>query len=1357
MVYRFLKYLIFLIILSNYFVLRAQSSENNFDKILIEIDGEQVHDVGAITQDHKGYIWMATNFGLVRYNGLESTKYYSSIYDAPNDKADIRTLFVDSQGDLWIGALSGLSKYNPDCDCLYRYPDANDAISITGVLSIAEDKNQDLWFGTRTGGLYRYNKENNVLTRILHEPSDPVNLVNDRISELIVDHNDNLWIGTNTYDPKNSSGLIRYNIGSGVIKQFLHEPNNPNSLLNNRISALYEDQQGRILIGTYKSGFHIYDPQSESITRISMNSENPNQIHAPYTEEKVFGFEPFVNLIHQDQNGGYWIGTTGKGINYFNTTTGTFKNYTFNLVNPQYLWSFFEDKQGNIWIGGIMGSGLYRTDLFARKYHLNTKLTNAEAAYESPLNPGVLWVKSQETALSKIHLETNKIINYLHDEDDVESIGHNWVRSIYQENRNTLWVGLGNGGAYGGHDGNGGIGQMDIESETFTYFKLTRNDDGRNDFSYTVYSICEDHEGYLWLGAGPGGIFRSDKDKKEFKHFPISKDHSSSGEVYLNIARIDSNGDIWASDFAGEGTLYLYDRQENMFKPFLKGFKMYNLFVDEKGWYLISTWEKGLVHLNPVDRTFIQYTKKDGLPSNVGLDIVEGENGIFWVGTRIGPAKFNSETGKISSVGLPKRRYYAGIMKASNNQIYVGSGNGLSSFYPDQVIGNPYPPQVDVSELWISDTSYLSGKGLANEISLSYDQNDIAIKFVGLHYSNPEKNSYHYKLDPLDDHWISTGFERTVRFANLSPGTYNFQVKASNSDGVWSDKSASVKFTIIPPWWTRWWAYTIYVAIAIAFADRFYRFQLSRKLADSESKKLKELNQFKNRLYTNITHEFRTPLTVIKGMTGAIKSDFQNKEFDDLENSLEMINRNSDGLLLLVNEMLDLAKLESGKMELQMVQADVIPFIKYLGESFSALAEENRIMLTIYSEIEKLLMDFDANKLTSVFSNLLSNAIKFTPESGKIIVHIKQLTQKENTYLFIKIKDSGIGIDTKELSNIFNRFYQADASTIRKKGGTGIGLALTKELVDLMKGRIEAISTIDEGSEFTVLIPVSTKAPIAKDIQPGKVPHASISNKFTGSSKQIPGADSELPLVLIIEDNMDVVHYLETCLRNRYETMHAGNGIEGIQMALENIPDIIISDVMMPGKDGFEVCETLKSDERTDHIPIIILTAKATYEDRLKGLSFGADAYLAKPFIKEELFTRLDQLVSVRKKLIIKIQKEGFNTLLKKRTLNPKLLFLQKVEKLIHEDLGNSDFGPVELAKKLLISESQLYRKAKAITGKSPAIFIRSVRLLYAKDVLINTDKTVSEVAYEVGFNDPSYFSRSFKDEFGFSPSSAAK
>ena len=1360
MVSRFTKYLLYFIIILNYFVINAQNHENNFDKVIIEIDGEEVQDVTEIVQDHKGYMWMATNLGLIKYNGLSAKIYNNKVNDASIVVDDIETLFVDSQGDLWIGSKSNLSKYNPDCDCIYQYPSVNNGTSLTGVLSIAEDKNHNLWFGTLTGGLYRYNKANNEISEYFHKNSDSVSLQGTIIEQLIVDEHNNLWIGTYALKSKNSLGLIRFNIDSGVIKQFLHEPNNKNSLLDNRISALSEDQQGQILIGTYLSGFHIYNSQNESLKRINSNPIDPNKIYAPYTKENVEGNDPFVQIIHQNQKGGYWIGTTGKGINYFNTITNTFKNYDFNLKNPEILCSIYEDRQGNIWIGGTMGVGLFKTDPFERKYNLNTNFINVEAANESVLNPGILWIESLQQGLGKLNVKTNEITRYVHDENNSKSIGHNWVRYVYQENETTIWLGLGVGGPDGVGTGDGGIDRMDIASGTFEHFKLTRNDDGKDGYSYSPYSICEDSEGYLWVSGGIGGLFRSDKEKKEFKPFKLSNNNNTNRDVILNIVRKDSNGDIWASDFKDEGTFYLYNREENTFNIFLKGFKVFNILIDEQGRYLISTWEKGLIHLNPADGTFIQYTKEDGLPSINGLDIVEGKEGVFWVQTRIGPAKFNSRTGEISSIGLLKGRYNTSILKASDGQIYLGANNGLVSFDPNQVIGNPYPPQIDISELLISDKNYLTGKSNTNDFVFLHNQNDISFKYNALHFSNSEKNSFKYRLKPINSDWTNTSFERSARYFNLPPDDYTFEVKASNSDGVWSEMPKVISFTIKPAWWTTWWAYLLYAVVIAFLIERIYRFQLSKKMADSESKRLKDVDQLKNALFTNITHEFRTPLTVIKGMTGAIKSNLKNNQLDSLEKSLEIIDRNSDGLLHLINEMLDLAKIESGNMTLNLVQIDSIPYLVYLTQSFHSLAEEKEIKFSVSSEIEHLKMDIDVAKFTAVVTNLISNAIKFTAQHGEVLVDIDRIHKNSTDFIVIYIKDSGLGISIEEQLHIFDKFYQVDNTSSRHRKGTGIGLSLVKEFVELMQGSINVESTQGKGSVFSVKIPITNNAVLSDSsdlvstLSIFKSKTAPISLEEDLSSNE---SDKNLPLVLIVEDNIDVAHYIKTCLKEKYNVLHALNGAVGIDMALEKIPDIIISDVMMPEKDGFEVCKFLKTDELTNHIPIIMLTAKATFEDRLSGLSQGADAYLTKPFEKDELLTRMEQLILLRTKMLSKFEKTGIENLLEKNIKNSETKFLEKIITLIHNNLTQADFSTMQLALQLNFSESQLYRKLKATSGKSPAVFIRSIRLQKGKELIQTTDKTISEVAYDVGFNDPSYFSRAFKEEFGYSPSSISK
>ena len=534
-------------------------------------------------------------------------------------------------------------------------------------------------------------------------------------------------------------------------------------------------------------------------------------------------------------------------------------------------------------------------------------------------------------------------------------------------------------------------------------------------------------------------------------------------------------------------------------------------------------------------------------------------------------------------------------------------------------------------------------------------------------------------------------------------------------------------------------------------------FQFSRRIAARESKRLKEVDQLKNALFTNITHEFRTPLTVIKGMTSAIKFNLEKNKRDDIKNSLELIDRNSDGLLQLVNEMLDLAKIESGIMELNLIQTNIIPFIKYLTHSFHSLAEEKEITFSVQSKIDELEMDFDADKLTSIVSNLLSNAIKFTPKKGKVKVQIDKITKSNTDFLLLKIKDNGLGISKKEQSHIFDKFYQVKNTSTKLGEGTGIGLALVKELVELMEGSIDVKSSSKKGSLFRVHIPITNNAEKMDDPELTSQ-HFVSKNKILPTPSMINSSIEEKtnnsPLVLIIEDNIDVAYYIKTCLQDRYRILYAPNGVIGIEMAYKKVPDIVISDVMMPEKNGFEVCASLKTDELTNHIPIIMLTAKATFEDRLTGLSHGADAYLTKPFEKSELLTRIEQLILFRKKMLLKFEKTGIEQLLNKNIQKKESEFLQKTIIIIHENLIQTGFGPVQLALQLRLSESQLYRKLKATSGKSTAVFIRSIRLQKGKELIQTTDKTISEIAYDIGFNDPSYFSRAFKEEFGHAPSS---
>lgn len=562
-----------------------------------------------------------------------------------------------------------------------------------------------------------------------------------------------------------------------------------------------------------------------------------------------------------------------------------------------------------------------------------------------------------------------------------------------------------------------------------------------------------------------------------------------------------------------------------------------------------------------------------------------------------------------------------------------------------------------------------------------------------------------------------------------------------------------------------WWAWCLWIGIGAGLLYWFYRFQLSRRLAEAEAYRLRELDQVKNHLYTNITHEFRTPLTIINGVAGQLQSQAS----ESVKRGLKMIVRNGRQLLRQVNQMLDLAKLESGSLPVHLVQGDIISYLKYLTESFHSYAESKDIGLHFLSDFEEYVMDYDQEKVLYIVSNLLSNAIKFTPSDGHIYFQVAEVVKEKNAFLEIRVKDSGIGIPEEVLPHIFSRFFPEDSSStranelarrsIRSDGGTGIGLSLTKELIDLLGGDIQVQSKVGKGTTFTVLLPArledSTVAAPGdlEALKPSiQIYSAGINPQRSEEWNPSYSEDTDKPQLLIVEDNPDVVQYLVTCLDTFYQLEIARDGEAGINKAIELVPDIIISDVMMPEKDGFELCNTLKNDEKTSHIPIILLTAKADHRSRIAGLKRGADDYLSKPFDQEELLVRLKNLIEQRRKL-----QEHYRDLLPNQGLGGTATvmedaFLKKIKNLVEENMSNSDFDISWLATQAGMSRVQLFRKIKALTGESPSAFVRMLRLQKARNLLLTTSLNVSEIAYDVGFGDPSFFSRAFKEKYGKTP-----
>jgi signal transduction histidine kinase/DNA-binding response OmpR family regulator len=710
----------------------------------------------------------------------------------------------------------------------------------------------------------------------------------------------------------------------------------------------------------------------------------------------------------------------------------------------------------------------------------------------------------------------------------------------------------------------------------------------------------------------------------------------------------------------------------------------------------------------------------------------------------------------------------------------------LNVFNPKEILASGFTPNVFITNIMVNNSPVNAGDKTGvlknnieetQSITLNYLQDILTLEFSSLDFTAPNQNRYRYLLQGADKEWIESGPRRTATYLHLPPGKYTFKVQGSNSQGIWSDKIAELRITVLPPWWRTWWAYALYVLVVILAIRAYFIFSINRAklksqlfVEQSEAKRAKELDTLKTQLYTNITHEFRTPLTVILGMARQIADNPE----ENLKSGTGMIIRNGESLLNLVNEMLDLSKLEGGKMSLQLVNGDVINFLRYIVESFHSLAESQKKQLHFLSELDSLHTSYDPEKMRQIISNLLSNALKFTPQNGNIYISVNEsgvANDNGRSSLIIKVKDTGIGIPENQMQHIFDRFYQLDNSHTRKTGGTGIGLALTRELVKLMEGEIFVKSPptgANKGSEFTIVLPMkrsetlATSAPAHPDIKdnyPQKTNEIAVSKTEPAEEP----VDDQKPLILLVEDNADVVAYTASCLPD-YRLAVGKDGMEGLEIATGIIPDLIITDVMMPFMDGFELSQKLRNDERTSHIPIIMLTAKADRESKMEGLKRGADVYLEKPFNREELLIRVKKLLELRKKLQQYYLKQA--GLVDKPLAATELIdqavlavvdqsedaFVRKVRETIESQLEDIHFNVEQLCKLIFMSHSQLHRKLDALTGYSPNKFIRVIRLNKAKEMLKHPANSIGTIASDCGYNDPGYFARVFKQENGITP-----
>ncbi len=1312
-----------------------------------------------ILEDKEGFIWMGNNFGLNRYDPVtESFKRY--IYD-PNDSSSLSSNFVrailqDCSGIIWAGTIGegGLNRHNPEEENFTRFQNGSDYYK-NSILSLHEDRSGILWVGT-LDGLFQFDRQNEKFISV--EPVSPLpeNFV-PCYRVIREDDTGDLWFVTDktilTYKksiskapvlaplhdneipfgddffPRDilvesfedgeilwiaSTKLIKYNTLSGELFDFTHDPNNPHSIIGSTFKNIYEDDFGTMWISGHR-GVNILE---KDLYQIEKHSEFFNRYACDAT------------VFFEDSYGSIWVGTSSKGIMQFDNEMNQIKWYqslyrdTHGNDHTGIIWTMYEDDEGNLWIGDNH-SGLYFFDKTNDKF---------------------------------VHCELEGLI-----------VGKDiiWINDIYKDSNGILWIAT-----------QLGLYKREMIDQSLTNFIFIPLSDLHEHRPVTC--IYEDSKRNLWFGGNGTGLYcqppdlRGSETFNNYSHNPKNRNSLVSNNVWK--VSEDSDGNLWIATYHG---LNRYNREKDDFEH-------------------------------------IRFEANIG--SNFICDFVEDNKGYFWMTTDNGLLKFkipqeksnNNELYEISQI-LPFSDIFPyKISLLKNGKIYVGakysSENGYFSFQPDSIEDNDCIPPIVIADFQINnntaklDTSII----LKKHIILNYTENYFSFEFAALDYTNPQENKYAYYLEGFEDDWTFSGTRRAAYYTGVPPGDYTFRVKGSNNDGYWNEEGTFVQMTILPPPWKTWWAYSLYIIFLFGVLYFWHWYELKRqklrqelKLEQVEAEKLKELDKMKSRFFTNISHEFRTPLTLILGPIDKLRSYINDKE---PRKDLDMMQRNAHRLQRLINQLLNLSRLESGKMKLQTREENIVALVNGYIQSFESLAKQKKIDLILNSSEENIPLFVDKDKIEKILYNLMSNAFKFTGEEGRIEVAVSsqqstvgseaiedcQLIRSiaeegrlktedySNRGVNISISDTGRGIPSKKLEHIFDRFFQADDSYTKEQEGTGIGLALTKELVEIHHGKITVESQVGKGTTFSVFLPKGkehlksdeivekTTFKVKKEEFPEPFPELEFSeNELSIDNYQNKDEGKEdKPYILIVDDNADLRNYMKGYLDQHYNISEARDGGEGYNLAIEKIPDLIISDVMMPKLDGYELCKKLKTDARTSHIPVILLTARASSESKIEGLETGADDFITKPFDPLELQTRIKNLIMQRNMLhesfMKNVRKIGIEQLLTLESPDLNSMdqnFLQKAIEYILENISDPTINVELLGEEMSLSRRQLQRKIMGITGNSPNKFIRSIRLNRAAELILNKTGNVTEIAYEVGFNNLSWFAKSFKEQFGVLPS----
>lgn len=1318
---------------------------------ITEAEGLPSSVITAITIDDDGFIWMASPNGFCRWDGFTTLTFQ-------RDETTENTLpanGIPRNGFLWdkyrkkliIGTREGLSFFDPVSGTYSNFPAEHGGVhSLPAPVNVVFTDSQGiLWIGTDRG-FSRFSEERGDFKNYEFRGALPEGILLEKRSinkifdiEQDTENEDILWLAT-------LAGLLRFDKANENIQWFHYS--DPHYLRElNQFNMLVPCQNGKLCLGTWNFDMLVFDTRAEEFSkRFGQYSTGKYR-----TKERITPYLPH-------KSGGVWISSL-DGLGVLDLVSGeitghfSIKNSTGHRLAPEL---FLKDGE-NLWLGSENGAYvLQRGDQPVLNYFFTPRDENhwylTRSMHEIPEMGLILLGYGRGEGL---HLFDTQTLSFGILPFPKQNISE-YIVSAFQGIR---------------------LGEIlflapdEIYTYSYPEHQIEALGVGFESFP-DLNDIKQDSDGRTWIASANYGLQEFDPGTVQLREvrqldqlFKVNQELPQLTELF-----IDGSNRIW---FRRKGGYYgYYDPAINKSSYFASPENAYDLTCfsqlrNDTVW--AGTAENGIGYIDTKqpDRAVRIKFDRGSLPVRNISDLVTDNSGRLWGLTEAGLLQVDISSGKMQlfdeNYGVAVTDSWTGksnllpgkLHLLADGRIAIGYRHGIGLFHPDSLEVTFTIPQPYLNTLEVNGERYELEPG--KKIVLSSGENNLSFRYSA-HDLYQKGIELKHMLKGIDQTWQEPDQEGSTFYPNLSPGRYQFRMKAFRSSGNQGTRDFSLDIRILQPWWQSKIAYILYVVLAISSILITYRLLLRRQLARRETQRLRELDELKTRLYANITHEFRTPITVIMGMADDLAGESRELDKEAFKLKLEAIKRNGHSLLHLVNQMLDLAKLEDGKLKPKPIQGNIIAWLQYIVESHTSMAEAKRIQLTFYTESPRLDMDYDPDQLSKVISNLLTNAIKFTEGKGKVIFHVRH--DASTNMLCIKVRDSGIGIPAAEKERIFDRFYQVESENRPVQSGTGIGLALSKEIVEMLKGTIRVESEPGKGSEFEIRLPVTNYAPFMKgeaysfDKEQLK---AVAEDQDVDENDWTNLQDNGSPLILIAEDNKDVAGYIRDTIRPHYKVQWAADGIKAVEMATEQIPDLIITDVMMPGKNGFEVCNILKTDQRTDHIPVIMLTAKATDVDRLSGYEQGADAYLTKPFNKKELMIRIKQLLKLRKQLQAKYSKLELVSPHPEHSYTPEEQFVIKAKKIIEDNLHKSMFNASNLAQEIHLGESQLYRKLKSITGKSTALFIRSVRLRKAKQLLETTSQSVSEIAYQVGFNDPAWFSRVFKEEYGVSPSESRK